>query len=314
MFVHSQAGSVHSLSGVSATTAVGNGSLPLRPPPARAEEKEREKERVMQRERERLEKEREASSERLHQREREMQRKAEARYSKPPPEYAPTPMASQTSVGATSGSGLHRQGTRTGDIPIGLDGGAGYGYESESQESHSVTHAYVGTAQHVTVSPTTISQPAASTRPLQQQQQQPSFSPPRPHHHIQRDGQMGSTGSQNLGLPHGSTVTGTSAKRAVTPDRGRSYDPGRAVAVSSGARSNTPTGMGAGGQPAWVGRVSEESSKTWGLDGAHGQEKMRQGPGLGRPIMDNKTRLAMGAPGGVNQSGQRISRVPPPSE
>jgi hypothetical protein len=310
MLVHSHSGSLNSTSGISSTTAVNNGSLPLRPPPVRAEEKEREKERVIQRERERLEKEREASLERLHRRERESQRKAEAPYSRPPPEYVSTPMASQTSV---SGGGLQRQGTRTGDIPIGLDGG--YGYESESQDSHSVAHAYVGTAQHVTVSSPTLPQPA-STRPLQQQQ---SFSPAQPQHHVQRDGQVGPTGSSNLGLPHGTTATGTSAKRAVTPDR--SYDPGRAVAVASGARGNTPTGVGPGGQPAWVSRVSEESSKTWGLDGAHGshgQEKTRQemgqGLGLGRPIMDDRTRLAVGALGGANQAVQRIPRVSPPRE
>ena len=314
ILVHSHSGSLNSTSGASATAAASNnnnGPSPLRPPPARGagQLEDRERERAALREKERAEKEREAAAERARQRERE---KAEARYSRPPPEYVPTPTptASHTSLGMVSQStlsiggtgGLQRQGTRTGDILIGIEGGAGFGgYDSESQDSHSVAHAFVSTAQHVVVSPSSvITQPQAQP-PAALRQQPPQ--PPRPQH----QGPVGSTGSSNLGLPHSSTtVTGTGAaaavKQAVTPDRGRAYDPGRAVAVSSGTRSNTPTRMGA---PAWVGRSSEERSR----GGVEGQGVVA----VGRPIMDDRARLAVGAGATANLVGgqQPISRVSP---
>ncbi|KIM21566.1 hypothetical protein M408DRAFT_29471 [Serendipita vermifera MAFF 305830] len=203
-----------------------------------------------------------------------------------------------TTQGSGNGANLQRNGTRTGDIPIGIEQGYGNGYESESQDSHSVAHAYVNTAQHVAISPA-----QAQQNVFQQHHQSITSQPPqRPGQHVHKT----SNGSSNLGLPN-STTTGTSSKRAVTPDR--AYNPAGSMAVA-GRSSGKDTGV-----PAWVGRTSEE--KTWGLDGAHGADKMRSAANatsaLGRPIMDDRTRLAATAPGGnAGQPTRRVSRVPPP--
>ena len=325
MLVHSHSGSLNSTSGLSATTSVtptatrNDGSLPLRPPPARhgGQAEERERERAALRDRERAEKEREAAAER-EKREQERQR----RYSRPPPEYVPTPNASEVSMPFHSTSqmastttatstqtavagGLQRQGTRTGDIPIGLDGGYTGAYDSESQDSHSVAHAYVSTAQHVAV---TAGQPAQQANAYQRQQQQQQQQ--QESLQYRQNPPMGANGSStSLGLPN-STTTGTSSKRVGTPDRGRSYNPAGSMAVP-GERSGSSAAQ-AQPTPAWVGRSSEESSKTWGLDGVHGADKMRTG--LGRPIMDDRTRLAAATAPAPPLGPRRVSRVPPPRQ
>jgi hypothetical protein len=263
---------------LSLTSSSGStGTLPLRPPPVRTQGDDRST-------RERNEKAREAA------REREASPHQQNRYSQPPPEYAPKVSS------PTEGADLQRQGTRTGDIPIGIEGGFGNAdYETESQESHSVSvfHATVQTAQHVPAlppishdihyrnsqAPSTTSFTQTST--YSRSSQAPS-APQLRSQHSRDDSQKGS-GSTTLKI-------GT---RAMTPDNARSYTPDRSMAV---------------------GRASED--KVWTLDGVGGVEKARSPLGhaanVGVAIIDDRARLAATSGNARTQTGRRISRVPSP--
>lgn len=212
------------------------GALRLQPPPIRGVQEERERERT-QRERERLEKEREAIRERE---ENERAQQEVPRYSRPPPEYMPTPTANQIPPMPTQGADLQRQGTRTGDIPIGIEGGFGY-EEAESQDSHSVAHAFVQTALHVPVPP--------------QQRQQII---------AQQTQALSSQTTVNSYSQHSTTtIPAASSKRPFTPER--SYNPNQTMAIP--------------GERGPVGRSSED--KVWTLDGPNATSTQRgQGVGM----------------------------------
>ncbi|KAG8816079.1 hypothetical protein FRC17_000471 [Serendipita sp. 399] len=248
------------------------GAMPLRPPPVRTQQDDRArllKERERERERAELQ-----QLQQQQQQSQQQQQQQQLRYSRPPPEYAatapaqnpPPPLPTATVVDESGSFGLRRQGTRTGDIPIAIEGGfnAGDSVENESYESHSV--AYVGAATQVNVSSV-----AARNLPTQH-----PYQPPAPLQHVRNASAMGSNSSLTA------TVTGTSAKRAMTPDRGRVYTPDRTMAVPASERGYAS------------GRPSED--RVWTLEGVSAAPQRVASPmsNVGRPIMDDKARLAMG--------------------
>ncbi|PVG01224.1 hypothetical protein CPB86DRAFT_120641 [Serendipita vermifera] len=260
---------------LSLTSSSGStGTLPLRPPPVRTQTDDRGT-------RERNEKAREAA------REQEMSNREHERYSHPPPEYAPN-------ASPIGGADLQRQGTRTGDIPIGIEGGFGNAdYETESQESHSVFHATVQTAQHVPALPPIShdiiyrNSQAPSTTSFTQtstysQSSQATSVPQLRSQHSRDNSQMGS----------GSTAMKAGA-RAITPDNARSYTPDRSMAI---------------------GRPSED--RVWTLDGVSNADRVRSplshAANVGVAIIDDRARLAATSGNARTLPGRRISRVPAP--
>ncbi|KAG8849823.1 hypothetical protein FRB91_009594 [Serendipita sp. 411] len=279
--------SSHASIGSTVTTGTGvGGAMPLRPPPARIQQEDRARAlKEQERERERLEQER---------------RTAPSRYSRPPPEYAPTAptheplppprtVADPTSPDATGSFGLRRQGTRTGDIPIALEGGFGAGdpVDNESYESHS--QAYVGAATQVNVAASIArNQPPVNTSPFAQQQASQV-------QHIRNGSAMGSNSSLAATITNTSITT---SKRAVTPDRGRMYTPDRTMAIPANDRGYA------------VGRPSED--RVWTLDGVSSSAQRTGAPpgNVGRPIMDDRARLAA-ISNSTTTTNRPMPRIPP---
>jgi hypothetical protein len=178
--------------------------------------------------------------------------------------------------------------TKTGDIPIGIEGGFGYG-ETESQESHSVAHAMVQTALHVVVPPPPPS-PTVTSYAQHPYAQSTEIMSARPQH-VRAAGQ-GSTSGSLSSLTNSQNAPGiTSAgKRPLTADNNRSYTPDRAMAVPADRSFGTP-----------VGRSSED--KVWTLEGptaaSSGGARVS---GIGMPIMNDRARLSVLPQASVNRA------------